>query len=432
MSVERRRIAIVGSGPSGFYLAEALERAGQSLQIDLIDRLPTPFGLVRGGVAPDHPKIKSIAAVFDRIAQRPGIRFIGNIEIGRDLSLSELRERYDAVVLAYGAEQDAALGLPGEKISGSHGAGEFVGWYNGHPSYCNLDFDLSADTAVVIGLGNVAADICRMLLTPVEELAKTDIADHALEKLSRSAIRTVHLVGRRGPADAKFSPPELRELGAITGCVPVISDADIAKSSTQSPLDEAQAKTLGLFKSIHEAKDRHGDKKLHFHFWKIPGEIIGNEKVQSIRLTNSAGSTEEIGCGLIFRCIGFGGIALPGMSIDPRKGTIANDNGRVIEEDKVQPGLYVSGWLKRGPSGTIGSNRADSFTVAGEILKDLPALATPKNGEDIVEYLRAKGARPVSYADWQKIDVKEIAGGKTQGRPRRKFVRTEELLEAAK
>lgn len=429
MSQAQRSIAIVGSGPSGFYLAEALERSGINPQIDIFDRLPTPFGLVRGGVAPDHPKIKSISAVFERIAQRPGIRFVGNVEIGRDITVSTLRENYDAVVLAYGAEQDSALGIPGEQLPGSHAAGEFVGWYNGHPSFSALNFDLSSESAVVIGLGNVAADICRILLTPVEELRKTDIADHALEQLGRSRISTVHLIGRRGPSDAKFSLPELRELGEISGCAAVVSLDDLSRE-TGAPLSEAQSKTLSLLKSFPVIEKEQASKRLHFHFWKSPIEISGKAKVESIQLKNAEDAEETIQCGLVVRCIGFRGVALPGISIDQKTGTMENSNGRVIENGAIIPGLYVCGWLKRGPSGTIGANRADSFVVASEILKDLESLPA-RAARTPTHLLRSVGLKPVDFKDWKKIDAREIAAGMHDNRPRRKFVKMEDLLKAA-
>jgi len=427
-----RRVAIVGSGPSGFYLAEALDRLSLPVAIDVIDKLPTPFGLVRGGVAPDHPKIKSIATVFERIALRPNVRFLGNIEVGRDIELHELRDIYDVVVLAYGAERDRRLGIPGEDLVGSHSAGEFVGWYNGHPAHADRTFDLSHEAAVVIGLGNVAADICRILLRPLSELAVTDIADHALDALAASRIHTVHLVGRRDPADVKFSMPELRELASISGCAAVMSEAHFSGYGQEHSLTETQKKNLAFFQDLAARASELGKKKqLRFHFWKSPLALVGDRHVEKIRLRRNGSEVEELPCGLVVRCIGFRGTPVSGIAVDETTGTIPNCNGRVTEEGKIIPGLFVVGWLKRGPSGTIGSNRADSFAVAEEIAKDWPRLPTRSRGEDLFDLVQARQGRAVSFQRWKKIDEKEVLAGAPHGRPRRKLVTVDDLLRAA-
>jgi ferredoxin/flavodoxin---NADP+ reductase len=443
------RVAIVGSGPSGFYAAEALFKSG-AVAVDMFDRLPTPFGLVRGGVAPDHPKIKTVSAVFDRIARRPSFRFFGNVEIGRLIGIDELRRHYHAVILACGAERDLRLGVAGEDLPGSHTATEFVGWYNGYPDYRDCSFDLSTEVAVIIGQGNVAADVCRILATPLDELKNTDIADHALQQLATSRIRDIYLIGRRGPAQAKFSPPELRELGSIRDCDAIVDPADLklgAACSTEcvEPGYESIARNLSLFRDFANRPSLHR-KSIRFRFFQSPLAILGDSRVRALQVAHcrlegepfrqtaiADGPVADLECGLVFRSIGYRGSPIEGVPFDPHRGIIPNVEGRVCDGGALVRGLYAVGWIKRGPSGTIGLNRADSYSTVASLLADkahLAALEKP-NSRNLQDILNERGCRPVSYDQWLRIDAAEIDVGRPRGKPREKFTRIEDLLSAA-
>ncbi|MBM3290848.1 MAG: NADP oxidoreductase, partial [Candidatus Hydrogenedentes bacterium] len=369
------RVALVGSGPSGFYAAEALFKSELAVQVDMFDRLPTPFGLVRGGVAPDHPKIKSVTRVYDKIAAHERFAFFGNVMIGRDLAVAELREYYDAVLFACGAETDNRLGVPGEDLPGSHTATEFVGWYNGHPDYRDRIFDLSQEVAVVIGQGNVAMDVCRVLAKTADELRHTDIAAHALDALARSAVKEIHLVGRRGPVQAKFTTPEIRELGELAVCDPVVRAEDLVlDAASRAELDDADNQTAQKNMAVLRAYAERGaptrPRKVVMHFLRGPAELRGTARVESIVLERNrlegapfktravgTGAFDELACGLVFRSVGYRGIAVPGVPFDEKRGTMPNAAGRVIDGAHPVPGLYAAGWIKRGPSGVIGTNK---------------------------------------------------------------------------
>jgi ferredoxin/flavodoxin---NADP+ reductase len=442
-------VAVVGSGPSGFYAAEALIRAVPGIRVDMLERLPTPFGLVRGGVAPDHPKIKQVSLVYDRIARSPQFRFIGNVTVGTDVSVEELRGCYHAVVLAYGADKDAPLGIPGEALPGSYAAGAFVGWYNGHPDFRDLEVDLSHDTAVVVGHGNVATDICRMLLTQVDELAKTDIATHALDVLRSSRVREVHVIGRRGPAQVRFSNVELRELGEIAGCDPVVEPRDLAlnpesEAEIADPRGEVSAKNVELLRGF-AARSAMNPRRCRFHFFAAPQAIQGGQRVEAIELTRTrlagkafsqtaALTSETFGfaCGAVFRCVGFRGTPLAGAPFDARRGVIPNQGGRVLAGREAVPGLYVTGWIKRGSVGIIGTNRADSVATVGALLEDLSELRTASRwgGDALRRILQERRARIVTYDDWLRLDAREVVRGRTLGKSREKFVRIPEMLDA--
>ncbi len=443
------QIAIVGSGPSGFYAAEALLKGRPDIQIDMYDKLPTPFGLVRGGVAPDHPKIKMVCAVYDKIARNPRFAFLGNVEVGRELPIDRLREAYHAVILACGASSDRRLGIPGEDLPGSHTATEFVGWYNAHPDFRECRFDFSCDTAVVIGHGNVAADVARILATPVDLLAKTDIAEHALEELSRSRVRDIHVVGRRGPAQAKFTAVELKELGAISGCSAQVAEADLvlnAESEVEiaSTRGEENRKNMALFRAFASAPAVDGARRLHFRFLETPVAIEGNGKAQSLLLARNelrgaafeqvavaSGEQSSLPCGLVFRSVGYRGMPLPGTAFDEQSGTIPNYKGRCVNGSQPEPGLYVTGWIKRGPSGLIGTNRADSVETVASLLEDLnaaAALAKP-GAAKVRKFLAASGSRITGYSEWDVIDAAEKSRGAAKGKPREKFTKIPEMLE---
>nr|MCU0476077.1 NADP oxidoreductase [Anaerolineae bacterium] len=412
-------------------------------------RLPTPYGLVRGGVAPDHPKIKSVTRTYEKIAARTGFRFLGNVEIGRDLSIDELRQHYHAVVIAVGAQSDRALGIAGEDLTGSHAATEFVGWYNGHPDYQHYHFDLSAERAVVIGVGNVAMDVARILSRTCDELAQTDIADGALAALDASRVREVILVGRRGPAQAAFTPAELGELGELAEADVFVAPEDAAldplSAAWLATADDRDAEKNVALLAEYAQRAPHGKpRRVVLRFLASPVEIVGTDRVEGIRLVKNVlvakpdGSlaaqatdqSEVIPCGLVFRSVGYKGVALPGLPFDPKAGVIPHHRGRVIDADHV----YVTGWIKRGPSGIIGTNRPDSVETVESLLEDLRAgaltLPTPPSAAAIDALLAERGVSVVSFADWQRLDKLEQEAGALAGRPRRKLTSVASMLDA--
>lgn len=442
------RVAIIGSGPSGFYAADALFKSDISVQVDMFDRLPTPFGLVRGGVAPDHPKIKSVTRVYDKIASNDGYRFFGNVTIGRDITVDELRVFYDAVIFASGAESDRRLNIPGEDLAGSHTATEFVGWYNGHPDYRDRTFDLSGEVAVIIGQGNVAMDVSRILAKTVDELRETDIADHALEVLAQSNIKEIHLIGRRGPAQAKFTPPEIREMGELSDCIPVVTPRDLEVDPISAiELDDATNKqapknmeTLREFSTREPGTTR---KRYHIHFFESPKELKGETRVERIVLERNkldgapfqqraigTGEMREIPCDILFRSVGYRGVPIEGVPFDDKRGVIPNDDGRITDNGVPLQGFYAVGWIKRGPSGIIGTNKPDSQATVKALLRDASKLepCVQPGPDAVLELLRQRQVKPVSFEDWQLIDAAEIERGKLKGKPREKFVSVEEML----
>ena len=444
------RVAIVGSGPSGFYALEALLKSGKTVTVDIIERLPAPFGLVRNGVAPDHPKLKQAILVYQKIAQSPDFRLFANVTVGRDVTVDELRDLYHAVVFTCGAESDRKLGIPGEDLKGSHTATEFVGWYNGHPDYRDRAFDLSCETAVIIGQGNVAADVARILSKTVDELKHTDIAEHALDALSKSKIKEVHVIGRRGPAQAKFTPKELREFGELADCAPVVRPEDL-KLNAESEVEladktnAASATNLQIFTAFAGADPGGKHRRCIFHFLEGPLRLEGEGRLERVVLAKNrlegepfhqsakdTGESYALGCGILFRSIGYRGVPMAGVPFDERRGVFANTDGRITENGKAVPGLYVAGWIKRGPTGIIGTNRACAVGTVGSLMADLPALAggAKKGGEGLAELLKGRSVRVVTYADWCKIDAAEIGRGEPKGKPREKFTRVAEMLAA--
>jgi ferredoxin--NADP+ reductase len=443
------RVAIVGAGPSGFYAAERLFKSDQSVLVNLFDRLPTPFGLVRGGVAPDHPKIKSIVRVFDKIAGNEAFSFWGNVNIGKDITVAQLCEHHDAVIFTCGAETDRKLGIPGEELPGSHTATSFVGWYNGHPDYRDLEFDLSGEVAVVIGQGNVAMDVARILAKTTDELKSTDIAQHALDALGKSNIKTVHMIGRRGPVQAKFTPPEIKEFGELEDCHPLVDPADLqvndaSKHELEHPKTPHTEKIFSVLTDFSQ-RERPAEKSRTFqvHFLKSPKEILGDDKVTGVSLekntlkgephgqwSEGTGEREELPCSLFLRSVGYRGIPMPGVPFDDKKGVFPNDKGRIKDGDSVVPGLYAAGWIKRGPSGVIGTNKPDAQETAESVLEDLATLKPCANPSDdgLHALLKEGGVRVVSYDDWKKIDAAEVERGQAVGKPREKFTRVAEAL----
>ena len=441
-------IAIVGSGPSGFYAAEALLRSGRNVQIDMIERLPTPFGLVRSGVAPDHPKLKQSTLVFDRISRQEGFNFLGNVMVGRDVSLCELQTTHHAVILACGAHRDRRMGIPGEDLDGSHTATEFVGWYNGNPDFRDRSFDFSQEVAVIIGHGNVAADVCRILAKPVDELRATDIAEHALQALAESRIKKIHVIGRRGPAQAKFTPKELRELGEIKGAVASLEAQECyvgaqCEVELASPTNTFAAKNVELFRCYTANASSAASRTLEFRFCLSPVALHGNGRVEGMTVERNAlegpafsqvarptGVREEISCGLVFRSIGYRSGAIEGAPFEPQRGVVPNDRGRVLEGGQHVPGLYVTGWQKRGPSGIIGTNRADSVETVENLLSDFAASSGPPRPgvTGLRDLLEGRDVRIVDIEGWQRIDAAETERGRPRGKPREKFTRIDEML----
>ncbi|CAN5175598.1 FAD-dependent oxidoreductase [soil metagenome] len=453
------RVAIVGSGPAGFYAAEhLLKQEDRAIEVDMYDRLPTPFGLVRAGVAPDHPKIKSVIRIYEKTAGRPGFRFFGNVEIGKDLSVADLGARYHAVIYAYGTPTDRTLGIPGEDLPGSHAATEFVAWYNAHPDFTDREFDLSAKCAVVIGNGNVAADVARMLALTREELEETDTADHAIDELADSGIEEIVVLGRRGPAQAAFTNPEVRELGEMIDADIVIDPADcelddVSREWIESDdADPTNRRNVEIFTGFSVRGPEGKRKRIVLRFCFSPIEIRGNGKVESIVIGRNelrreggairaadSGDREEIECGLVLRSIGYKGIGIDGLPFDEGRGTIPNERGRVIDGPGGEqiPGQYVVGWIKRGPSGVIGTNKKDALDTVNALLEDLDAGLVPQPAGDTsaegAETLVAERAPDfVSFGGWHAIDAAEVGRGEPLGRPRVKFPTVDEMLEAAR
>jgi ferredoxin/flavodoxin---NADP+ reductase len=428
------RIAVVGSGPSGFYATEALLRSGMPLAVDMFEQLPVPYGLVRFGVAPDHPKLKLVTAAFDRIATTPGFRFIGGVAVGRDVTLNELRESYDSVVLATGADVSRSLGVPGEDLPGSDHAGDFVAWYNGHPDFRDCQFDLGCEAATVIGHGNVALDVARILAKTADELRRTDIAAHALEVLAESRIREIHVVGRGRPAQAKFSAKELRDFLDLETCDTTIDSRDVVPDdfTPDNPQDPELTEKLALLRTFSQ-QALTKPRRCTFRFGLSPVAIRGQGRVETIDFAQSSSAVENIDCRLVFRSVGRRTTPLDGVPYDDIRGVHANIDGRVAIGSSVVAGLYVCGWSKRGPSGTIGTNRGCGMATAEAILADLPARAGQRTGDPgaLLARLNTRVARVVSFGDWATIDAAEKRRGAVCGKPREKFVSVPDMLAAA-
>jgi ferredoxin/flavodoxin---NADP+ reductase len=457
MDAARARVAIVGAGPAGAFAAASLLRSHGDLEIDLFERLPTPWGLLRGGVAPDHQEIKRLDETFDRQTLRRGCRFFGNVEVGTDIGHTDLMRHYHAVIYATGAQTDKSLGIPGEDLPGSWAATEFVAWYNGHPDYAGREFDLSARRAVVIGNGNVAADVTRILARSPDELAQTDVADHALEALRQSRIEEVVVLGRRGPAQAAFTSSELRDLGRLDGVdlrVPAeeaeldpLSQRWLAESGTFTARKNAEL--LREFAAAPERPD--AQRRIVLRFLRSPVEIRGNGRVEAVDIGRNQivqgddgalrpratdDPVETIECGLVLRSVGYRAVPLPDVPFDERAFVLPNDRGRVRAPDgEPLPGVYAVGWIKRGPTGILGTNKRDAEETVARLAEDLAAGALPQppspSREQVDALLAERGIAPVTIDGWRAIDAAELGAGRDSGRPRVKIASRDDLLTAA-
>ncbi len=445
------RIAIVGAGPAGFFTAGALLKETDFVcSIDIFDRLPTPYGLVRDGVAPDHPSIKKVTGKFEKIASDPSVRFLGNVTFGEEVTRDDLKSRYHRIVYAVGAPADRRLGIPGEDLAGSWPATAFVAWYNGHPDFAGLEFDLSCERAVVVGNGNVAVDVARILVRSSEELARTDIADHALAALRGSRIREVVMLGRRGPAQAKFTNVELKELGKLEGVDVEVVDSDLmldADSAAVLKSNRTAERNYEILREMSARPSSGAERRIVLRFLTSPVELVGEEgRVTCVRTERnrlvtgpngyqSAEGTGEcrlLDAGLVLRSVGYRGLPLPDVPFDDARGVIPNLAGRVTDGpggDPV-PGEYAVGWIKRGPTGIIGTNKADAAETVRTLVEDLrvEGAGPAPPGGDVEELLAARGVRYVTFGDWINLDEQEKRNGEAEGRPRVKFVRVDDML----
>jgi len=425
-------VAIVGAGPAGYYTAEALTKDATNVRVDIIDRLPTPFGLIRAGVAPDHQSIKNVSRRYTATNDRENVRFVGNLMLGRDISMAELKELYDVVVLATGAPHDRALGLEGEDLTGVYGSGAFVGWYNSHPDYTNLSPDLRIASAAVIGNGNVAVDVARILAKTAEEMASTDLAAHAAKEIHGSPIRDIYILGRRGPLEAAFTPKELSELNALENCVTLVDAKQLPDASIDETLTGAPKKNMaGLRKMV---TNQPGDKpvRMHIKFYVRPTKIVGDGTVCCLKLEKTrvedgkcigTGMMETLPAGLVVPCIGYRSSPIEGVPYDESRGVFVNEEGRIDNQ------LYCVGWARRGPTGTIGTNKPDGVGIAAKILAEVEPSG--KAGREGLERIATeRDLHIVTFADWKKIDAAEMAAAEGNA-PRAKFSDVDDMVTVA-
>lgn len=449
-SVRPLRVAIVGSGPSGFYAAAELLNQPIEVKVDMFEKLPVPYGLVRYGVAPDHLKIKNVAKIFEKTASHPKFSFLGNVTVGKNITVFELRRFYDAVIFSIGAEADRKLGISGEDLVGSYTATEFVAWYNGHPDFQDHHFDFSQDVAAIIGQGNVAMDVSRILCKTPDELMKTDINQHALEVLAESKIKEVHVFGRRGPVQASFTSPEIKEMDELVDCYPIIDPKDMElNEASQKELDDIKfighKKNYDILKHMLTVDPKGRKRKFYLHFFRSPQEILGKGHVQKIKFevnklvgeagqqkVRGTGVLEELDCGIVFRSVGYRGIPIKGLPFSEQSGVIPNQAGRVMDSEQIYSGWYVAGWIKRGATGIIGTNKPCSEETVKSLLEDLEHLnpCSDPSTESVIKFLKDREVRVVSFPEWQKIDAAEIERGVKLGKPREKFARVTGMLSA--
>jgi ferredoxin/flavodoxin---NADP+ reductase len=448
------RVAVVGSGPAGFYAASSLLAADREVEVDMIERLPTPWGLVRLGVAPDHPNIKAVSRAFEKIARQQGFRFLGNVEVGRDVTHEELTSLFDAVVYAFGAQTDRHLGIPGEELPGSWAATEFVAWYNGHPDFQQLEFDLSTERVLVVGNGNVALDVARMLALTEEELSPTDTTDEAAAAIVAAGIREIVVAGRRGPVQAAWTPAELAELGELAGADVVIHPTELELDPTSAA--ELEAADHIVKRNLEVLRDFAGrvpagkPRRIALRFCVSPVAILGDDRVEAVELVRNdlvpdgTGSVravptddrEIVECGAVFRSVGYRGVPLHSIPFDDGTCTMPNAGGRVLDEQGAPiPGVYCAGWIKRGPTGVIGTNKKDAAETVEALLEDADSGLVGGRGSSaaaVDAFLVERGVDVVTQSGWEAIDTAERALGEPHGRPRVKLLAWEELLAAAR
>ncbi len=430
-----RHVAIIGSGPAGYYSAEALQKLyGEDIRIDMIDRMPVPYGLIRFGVAPDHQSIKGVYKRYEKVALSDNVRFVGNVLVGRDVSVAELQTLYDALILATGAPEDRPLELPGSSLAGVVGSAAFVGWYNGHPDFADLDPPLDVESAVVIGNGNVALDVARILSKTPAEFVGSDIVAHAFQRLGNSQIGDIYVLGRRGPHQIAMTPKELGELGHLADAVPLVDLADFPPLLDDALLEPGQRKSVTHLRDFAALDSGERRKRIHFDFFARPLRIDGDGKVEKMvvertRLDETGravgtGETYDIACGLVVSCIGYRTPPVEGVPYEADQGRFANSGGVIGDS------LYCVGWARRGPSGTIGTNRPDGYEVAERIQSDLATSPGDKPGRaGLDRLLQARGVDIVTFRDWQRIEAAEAARAR-EGSPREKFVAVAEMLGA--
>ncbi|PXA86581.1 pyridine nucleotide-disulfide oxidoreductase [Nostoc sp. 3335mG] len=434
-----RHIAVIGSGPAGFYTAEAaLKTFGSEVRVDLIDRLPVPYGLIRSGVAPDHQSIKAVTRRYENTASDEQVRFFGNVTVGQDVTVEELRALYDAVVTCTGAPADKRLGVPGDDLPGVIGSAAFVGWYNGHPDFAGLHPPLDGETVAVIGNGNVALDVARILAKTPEEFAGSDIVGHALEALRLSKVRRIIVCGRRGPHQIAMTPKELGELGHLTRAAPLVDPAAFPPIDEDEALDPGHRKSIGLLRGYAAAGASDKPVTIDFRFFSSPVAILGTDGVEGIRLEHTHlaadghaegdGQIDEIACSMVISCIGYRSITIEGLPYDDRSGHFANEEGRI---GGIGSGLYCAGWARRGPTGTIGTNRPDGFQIVEEMAKDLPNPQGKEGGDGLARLLASRTVNAVSFDDWRRIEEAENLHAR-DGSPREKFVDLAEMIAAAR
>jgi len=439
------RVAIIGSGPAGVYAVEALTRRGD-VTVDVFDRLPSPFGLVRYGVAPDHPKIRSISAALTGVLEHPDVRFLGNVDVGTDISLTELRTYYDAVLIASGAAVDRRLGVAGEDLPGSFSATDFVAWYNGHPDAPIDAFTVDARSVAVVGMGNVAVDVVRLLAKTADDLRPTDMPDHVLGVLDRSHVTDIHMVGRRGPVQAKFTTRELRELGEIANADVLVNAAELDLDPVSEQLlatQPAARRNLEVLRGWAERRPSGRPRRLHVRFWLRPVEVLGDDRVTGLRVESTqldesgnaigTGDLSTIDAQMVLRSVGYRGLPIPDLPFDERTGTVPNDAGRVLGPGGPELGLYVAGWIKRGPTGVIGTNKHDARETVASMLEDVPnlSLAPVRDPDAVVRLLAERGVVAVNWDGWLAIELAEIELGQQRGSVRARITQRDALLRAA-
>ncbi len=442
------RVAIIGSGPSGFFAAEALLNLEVSIQVDMFERLPLPYGLIRYGIAPDHPRTKSVINKFNTLGESEKFRFFGNVDIGLDISVRELQNYYDVITFSYGTNLPKNLGIPNENLNGIHPAIQFVRWYNGDPDFVDAKFDLNHENAVIIGNGNVALDVARILARNADELRETDITDYALNSLAKSMIKNIHIIGRRGPLQTSFSFKDLKELSELNGCTMIVNPEDLelnraSQEELKNPKSTYKKLNFKLFENASDNSKSEIGKNIIFHFLKSPVTIEGRNRLDTVILEKNeltglaeaqnaigTGSREELKCGILFSSIGYKGTRLDNIPFDEQNGVIANIDGRVVSKGKTQYGLYAMGWIQRGSNGLLGTNKRDSTRFAKFLMDDLEKIS-PCNHPDktsILDLLSKRNIKSTCFSDWLKLDQIEIERGAANNKTREKFVNLAEIL----